>query len=116
MADINPPQPQNDATSRGERPAIAEVFRMIWLVFGPVGALFTAATIWKLPPQTYSALDGVFWGIVALVVILRLVDIRVFHGTTTDDQPGTMTTWLSFTVKLLAVSTGVWFLAQWSQA
>jgi len=116
MADFIPPQPQNDAASKRERPAIAEVYRMIWLVFGPVGALFTAATIWKLPPWTYSVLDGVFWGIITLVVILRLIDIKVFDGTTSDGRPGTITTWLAFTLKFLAISSGIWLLAQWSQA
>lgn len=116
MADTNLTHSHDDTVSRYERPAVAEICRMIWLVFGPVGVLFTAATIWKLPPWTYSWLDGVYWGIVTLVVMLRLIDIKVFHGTTSDDRPGSIATWVTFTLKFLAISTGAWLLAQWSQA
>jgi hypothetical protein len=114
MADVRGAQKRRD--SDYERPIVAELCRMTWLAFGPAGIIFVGATVWKQPPWTYSIFDGVFWGIAALVVIARFLDVRFFRGRTTDDQPATMRHWWLYSAKFLLFATVVWLLAQRAQA
>jgi hypothetical protein len=103
---------QSESRSNDHRPLVAELCRMLWLVFGPAGLFFTAAGIWKTPPWTYSYLDGVFWGLALATVVARFVDVRVFHGMTTEDKSATMADFWRYSAKLVVFAAGIWVLAQ----
>lgn len=103
---------QPESHSNDNRSIVAELCRMLWLVFGPAGLFFTAAAIWKTPPWTYSYLDGVFWGLAVVIVVARFVDVRVFHGMTTEDKPATMADVWRYSAKLVVFAAGIWVLAQ----
>ncbi len=107
---------QNGDGSNDKRPLVAELCRMTWLAFGPAGLILSSASIWKQPPWTYSVLDLTFWGIAAVVVLARFIDIRFFRGRTAEDQPATMSHWWRYSAKLLLFATAIWLLAQWMQA
>jgi hypothetical protein len=96
--------------SNYESPAISELFRITWMVLGPAGLMFAGAMIWN------TVMDMVFWGIAALAVIARAVDIKVFRGRTTEDHPATMAHWRAYSAKLLLFATALWLLAQWAHA
>jgi hypothetical protein len=102
--------------SNYESPAISELFRITWMVLGPAGLMFAGAMIWKQPSWTYTVMDMVFWGLAALAVIAKAVDIKVFRGRTTEDKPATMAHWRAYSAKLLLFATALWLLAQWAHA
>lgn len=111
MADIRGVQSKDD--SDYQRPVFAELCRMTWLAFGPLGVVFSGVSIWSLPPWTYSRLDWIFWGIATLVVLARFVEIRFFRGTTTENKPATMSDWWRYTAKFTLFAVALWVLAQW---
>lgn len=94
----------------------AELCRMVWMVFGPVGVLFSGAALWKLPPGTFSILDGVFWGLLLLSLATKFVHVRVFQGMNTDNKPSTMADFWGYSVKLIVFAVAIWGLAQSFQA
>ncbi len=102
-------------SSTYKSPAVSELFRMTWMVLGPAGLIFTGASLWKQPPWTYSVMDIVFWGLAALAVIARAIDIKVFRGQTTEHQPATMADWRAYSAKLIVFAMTIWVLAQWTQ-
>jgi hypothetical protein len=85
---------------------------MVWMVFGPVGALFTASALWKRPPWTFSILDGVFWGLVLLSVIAKLIHVTKFHGMNTDNKPSTIADFWAYLIMLVVLAVGIWGLVQ----
>ncbi|MGC4063915.1 MAG: hypothetical protein QM784_04625 [Polyangiaceae bacterium] len=99
-----------------ERPIVAELCRFAWIAFGPASLFFAAAAIWQMPPWTHSYRDYVF-GIALLVTVLsRFFDIRFFHGSTTENQPATMTDFYRYAIKLVVIAVVMWGLAQSLQA
>lgn len=106
---------QKNVDSDYERPLVGELCRMTWLAFGPASLIFSSAAIWRKPPWTYSWLDLLFWGIAALVLVARFLDIKFFHGRTTEDRRATMSDWFRYSPKLVLFATAIWLLAQWSQ-
>jgi hypothetical protein len=107
---------QSNNEAEYNRPIVAELCRMVWLIFGPVGILFSAAAIWKHAPWTYSVLDGVLWGLAMLTLVARFIDIRLFRGKTTEDQPATMADFWRYAAKVMLFAVVVWGLAQSLQA
>jgi hypothetical protein len=85
---------------------------MLWLAFGPADLFFTGAAIWKLPPWHHTYLDGVFWGLASLIVVARFLDVRVFHGMTTENKPATMADFWRYALKLVVAAAAIWALAQ----
>jgi hypothetical protein len=114
MADIR--GSQSDSDSDDNRPVVAELCKIVWLAFSPAGIIFSGAAIWKQPPWTYSVRDGVFWGMVVAALVARLLDIRLWHGSTTENRPATMADWWWYSAKVVVFAAAIWGLAQSFQA
>lgn len=110
MAGIQGSSSDNNANDK--QSVVSELCRMVWMVFGPVGALFSAASLWKQPPWTFSILDGVFWGLILLSVFAKLVHVRKFHGMNTENKPSTMADFWGYSIKLLVLAGGIWVVVQ----
>lgn len=85
------------------------VARMIWLLAGNAALLMLAILIFQ--KRGFSALDAVFWAIVAGLVLLRYMDITRLKGLTSNSEPATVKHWRIYTIKLLLASTALWGLA-----
>jgi hypothetical protein len=110
MANIQGSHSNNE--SRDSQSVVAELCRMVWLVFGPVGVFFTGVTIWRRPPWSYSIFDGIFGGLVLLTVVAKLIHVKHFHGLTVENTPSKMSDWWSYSAKLVVFAVVVWLLAQ----
>lgn len=103
----------SDQNSTDKQSVGAELCRMFWMAFGPVGILFSAAGISKQPSWTYTILDAVYWGLVVLAVVTKFVHVRVFHGMNTENRPSTMADGWAYLLKLGGIAIGLWLTAQW---
>lgn len=85
--------------------------RLAWMLFGNV-ALFLCAVFIALHTKTFlSALDAAFWGVVALMVAIRHVDIQRFKGQTATSEPATMAHWRRYAMVLVIVALVAWAAA-----
>jgi hypothetical protein len=58
-----------------------------------------------------AAADAVFWATAGLVIAVRYLDIKRFHGQTVTSQPATMAHWRRYAVFMLGISLVIWSLA-----
>lgn len=106
---VRPHAPQPVETPPRQIGCLAAITRLAWLV-GSVGAL-AILTIVIARRATFSALDAVFWGVVLLTALIRLIDITRFAGETADGETATMATWRRYVVRLVAGAGVAWGLA-----
>jgi hypothetical protein len=88
---------------------IGLVVRMIWLLAGNAALLMMAILIFQ--KRGISFLDAGFWAIVAVLVLLRYMDITRLKGLTSNSEPATLKHWRSYVVKLLLASLALWVMA-----
>jgi hypothetical protein len=99
-----------------ERPIVAELCRFAWIALGPATLFFSAAAIWQMPPWTHSFRDYVLGIALVITVLSRFLDIRFFHGLTTENQPATMSDFYRYALKLVVIASVMWGVAQSLQA
>lgn len=85
--------------------------RMFWMALGNALLLACAAMIAKQKAWTFSVFDAAFWAIVLLLLAARFVDIRRFHGETTDGKPATMAHLKRYAALLVVIAGVVWGVA-----
>jgi hypothetical protein len=107
-------QPETTGSQGSERPTsvVSELCRMIWLIYGAVGLLFTAGAIAGRPAWTYSVRDYIYWGIFVVMVLARFLDIAFLRGRTANHEPAAMRHWIRYCARLTVVAALVWTGAQ----
>lgn len=88
---------------------VALVLRITWMILGPA-ILFTLAGLIS-QRRGGSAIDLWFAGVLALVILARLVDITRYQGTTGDGEPATLADFRGYALKLAAAAAAAWLLA-----
>ena len=51
-----------------------------------------------------NVLEVAFWLVVAGLVLLRFIDIKIFHNHTSDNKPATLKDWLQYSIGLILLS------------
>lgn len=105
----------NLSVSGSENPARRPggvVVRLGWMLGGTLALLVTVMKIASQPPWTIGLLDLVFWGAVALTVMLRYWDITRFRGETTSGEPATMADFRRYAAGTAGVSAACWLIAR----
>ena len=85
--------------------------RMFWMMIGNAILLFCAYGIFQHRSSLLSIADAFYWAIVGSLLAARYVDIRYFHGTTSDGDPAFMADWRRYTVLVVLVAMGLWLVA-----
>lgn len=93
----------------GRASPLARFLRVIWMIVGPTALLALMVVIAWQPG--YSIIDVWFPGVVAIVVLARLLDIWKFEGTTSAGEPATSLHFWLYSVKLLVSAAGGWLVA-----
>ncbi len=70
-----------------------------------------AGLIAKHKPWTFSAADIGYWTVVLLLLSARFVDIRIFHGETSNGEPATTGHLKRYVAVLIGVACAIWVLA-----
>jgi hypothetical protein len=88
---------------------LALIVRLTWMAFGNLLLIFIAGSIAQ--QRGGIVLDIIFWAVVAGLILVRYIDITVFHGQTTESEPATLQHWRFYSLMLLLVTGGLWLLA-----
>ena len=88
---------------------LALIVRLTWIAFGNLLLIFIAFSI--ALQRGGIVLDVIFWAVVAGLILVRYIDITVFHGQTTESEPATLKDWRFYSLMLLLVTGGLWLLA-----
>jgi hypothetical protein len=91
---------------------LALIVRMYWLMFGHLVIIIPCR--WMMLDQKFHLgwPDVIFLGLIAILIFVRFLDIRLFHGTTADadSRPASMSDFYRYTMKILAGYSAVWLL------
>ena len=85
--------------------------RMFWMLIGNVVLVISVVIIATHKEGFFHLTDVVFWVTVALLVLVRYIDIKHLSGFTATDSPATMDNWRRYTTMLLAGSLIAWGIA-----
>jgi len=102
----------SQAPEQEAHPFQALLIRLFWLALGNALLLIFAAFIAKLEPWTLTLVDAGYWGIVAMLLLARFVDIKRFHGETSNGQPATMGHLRRYAAMLVASAAAIWAISQ----
>lgn len=85
--------------------------RLYWMMAGNVAFVILSIYL-LLNYSTISFIVDVFFWLSALsLVITRYIDIRYFHGQTTENEPATMGHWKRYAIGVGVLSVIVWTIA-----
>ena len=88
------------------------LLRLGWMMVGNVLLLIFAVSIFIGPSWTLTLKDGMFWGSVVMVLVLRYIDITHFGGQTAIGEPATHRDFVLYAVSVVGVSLVLWTIAQ----
>jgi hypothetical protein len=94
--------PQSDPNSSQSTGGWKTLVRFSWLLIGNIILYFLAFSI--LVNKSSIISDFAFWITVVTMIGLRLLDIKVFAGETTENKPATMADWRKYAIKLILFS------------
>lgn len=100
---------QAKAQSEGVDPSGCYV-RLLWLA-ASVGVIVLGAALYRGGYGAASTVSLAYWGVVALAIGGRYVEIRKLHGSTLEGKPATLAHWRRFSVRMLAFSIALWAMA-----
>jgi hypothetical protein len=98
---------------------LAFAVRLSWLFLGPLALFLIGGLILRdaYPPVSLPTIA--FFGTVAVMIALRLLDIELLDGTTCSHERATLAVWRRYALSVLAVATLFWaiiHLVQWAEA
>jgi hypothetical protein len=85
---------------------------LTWLILGPVALLVSLLSIVDAGGDWISALDIVFWVIVALMIFARWADQKSGQGTTSEGEPSTWKDFQKYIIILPIFAVGAWLMAK----
>jgi hypothetical protein len=85
------------------------IVRVIWMLFGNAALVLLAVHIVRA--GSFSAVDALFWLVVAVMVGVRYVDITWLGGLTAEGEPASLRHWRRYSASLLAAAAGLYVLA-----
>jgi hypothetical protein len=101
----------NSQTVDKQGTAAGVLARLFWMLFGNAILAFSAVFILHNRGGFLHTADLVFWITVAVLVLVRYLDIRFLNGLTAAGAPASMRHWIRYVVVLLAVAVVGWILA-----
>ena len=97
----------------GQKPSTASgcLARLYWMVVGNIALAILAIAIAEQNwwPPTWR--DAAFWVVAASLAVVRLVDIRLLGGRTSEDAPANEADLRRYLVVLVVAASGLWALA-----
>jgi len=97
-------QPVDDSTPGGC------LLRLFWMGFGNAALIYAALHL--ADTRDLVVANAMFFGIAGALLIARAVDIRWFHGMTTDSRKATLADLRRYAVGLVVVVAVLWALAR----
>lgn len=85
------------------------IVRLIWMLVGNAALALLAVHI--VQAGSFSAVDVLFWAVVAAMVGVRYIDVTHLGGLTAEGEPASLRHWQRYTLYLVGASTGLYALA-----
>ncbi|MGB8225433.1 MAG: hypothetical protein WCE45_01005 [Sedimentisphaerales bacterium] len=82
--------------------------KFFWTLLGNAVLFFTAISIFQHKGEILHTADIVFWVTVAVLIIVRYLDIKFWNGLTVTGLPASMAHWQKYAAVLLICSTIIW--------
>jgi hypothetical protein len=106
------PDPKSTPAAQQYDSPLGCLLRLFWMAGGNALLLFLAAGIFEKSPRHISFLDGLYWGVVASLVLARFLDIRYCRGQTSSCEPATLGHWRRYALLVVGLSSAVWGVAR----
>lgn len=102
-----PQEPLAPPASQGG--CLGLLVRLVWMFFGNAALVLIAVHIAQR--GSFSALDGVFWGVVVAMIGLRFLDVTRLGGLTAEGAPASMRDWQRYAAYTLVAALLLYGLA-----
>ena len=102
-------EPQHNTPQPEKTGFLSIIVRLTWMAFGNLLLIIIAFCIAQ--QRAGIVLDIVFWAVVAGLILIRYIDIKVFHGNTADNEPATLQHWRQYSLLLIVISAVAWIVA-----
>ncbi len=102
---------KTDLTTSKQDSIFGLLARVFWMLLGNMVLVITIIIIFQHKGQMFHTADLVFWITVAVLVLVRYLDIKVWGGLTAAAQPASMADWNRYVVLLSIVSAAFWALS-----
>ena len=99
---------QNDQSVEKYDSILGLFAKFFWTLLGNAILFFTALSILQHKGEMFYTADIVFWVTVAVLIIVRYLDIKFWNGLTVTGLPASMAHWRKYTIILLICSTAIW--------
>jgi hypothetical protein len=99
---------QNDQTIEKYDSIFGLFAKFFWTLLGNAILFFTAISILLHKGEILYTADIVFWVTVAVLIIVRYLDIKFWNGLTVTGLPASMAHWRKYVTILLICSIAVW--------
>lgn len=109
MTTSNPSEGQS-ANETGQN-IIGIALRVFWMLLGIFALAITGLSILKLAEPGFSWVDIIYWGITALLIGARYVDVAFCRGLTVKGLRATRADWVRYAIILFAVASAAWLAA-----
>lgn len=96
-----------------EQPVMAELCRMIWMVFGPAGLLLSTAAVWAQPARMFSLVDLAFGGIVLTTILANYLDHKLSRAA--NGKPASMAASYRYAIVVTLAASAMWVAAHLTQ-
>lgn len=96
-----------------EQPVVADLCRMIWMVFGSAGLLLSTAAVWAQPAGVVSVVDLVFFAIVLGTILANFLDHRLSRSA--NGERASMTVSYRYAIAVTVAAFLMWGAAHLSQ-
>lgn len=87
------------------------LLRLLWSIAGSAAMFLSLAMIAASRAPLLSYLDAIVWGVAAVMIAARRLDITLYGGRTISDDPADLGHWRRYTALLLGVTLAAWSLA-----
>ncbi len=104
------PDPQAPADLESKGGCLSIIVRLSW-IFGGIAVLIYCA-VYIAMGRNPGLVDVVYWIIIALIVLIRFVDIKLLKGETLDNKPATLKHWFRYALSMLVAGVILYALAK----
>jgi hypothetical protein len=102
---------RDDQITDGQGTLPGILARLWWMLFGNVVLAFSLVFIFRHEGGFFHPADWVFWIAVAVLILVRYLDVKLWDGQTATGRYASLSDWRRYVVFLLACSAVLWGIA-----
>ena len=102
------PQDLPDQEHQYNTNVLSVLVRIYWFALGYFFTLYSVNRILSFKAQFFSSGDILYWLSIIIIIGIRFIDVKFFHGDTAEGIPATIKDFFIYSGMLIVISLVVW--------